>query len=134
VQFVPIPPGDLNVWSEHWLPFIPAIASSTKEPVEQLLPRIASGEVQLALVWDGRQAHALVGMRFHYRGKELVGEVIWLTGLRMKQWRHLLPELERYLKDYVGCKVIRPICRKGWSRQLLKAGYRTTHLMMEKVL
>src|SRR5262245_39635735 len=136
MRLIPIPPTHeaLNETFRHWAPFLDDISRRSKQSIDDLLAQIARHDVQIALVWDGQQAHALIGMRFHYRGEELVGEIVWLVGRGMKQWRHLLPELERYLKDYVGCKVIRPICRKGWSRQLLKAGYKTTHLMMEKVL
>jgi hypothetical protein len=135
MQFVPIPTTlqALQATSEHWLPFLPGIARRSKEPAETLLRRIASFEVQLALVWDGKQALALLGLRYSKRGEDLIGEVIWLTGRGMKQWQHLLPQLEKYLKD-MGCREIRPICRPGWSRLIKPHGYKITHYVMEKVL
>lgn len=135
MHFVPIPTTlqYVTATSEHWLPFIPGISRGSKEPINSILGRIARCEVQIALVWDGKQAHAIVGIQFVRRGEELIGEIIWLSGKGMRKWRHLLPELEQYLRD-MGCKVSRPICRPGWSRFIEPQGYRTTHYVMEKVL
>jgi hypothetical protein len=135
MNFVPIPTTDeyLNATVQHWMPFVPAISRRSKEPVISLLGQIARHEVQLALVWDGEKARALVGIRFCRRGEDLIGEIIWLTGSGMREWRNLLPQLEQYLKD-MGCVEIRPVCRLGWSRFLKANGYKATHMTMEKVL
>jgi hypothetical protein len=136
MQFVPVPtrPEHLRATSRHWLPFLEGISRRSKEPIEELLGLIVSGRVQIALVWDGKKAHAFVGMQYKKRGDELIAEIIWLTGRGMREWRHLLPEMERYLKEHMGCAIIRPICRPGWSRLIRAQGYKTTHLVMEKAL
>lgn len=135
MQLVPIPTTDeyLLAAARHWMPFMEGISRGSKEPVESLIGRVLRFDVQLAMVWDGKQAHALIGIQFVRRGNDLIGEVIWLTGKGMRKWRHLLPELETYLKD-MGCVVSRPICRPGWSRFIEPQGYRITHYVMEKVL
>jgi hypothetical protein len=73
-------------------------------------------------------------MQFRKRGNDLIGEICWLTGRGMKEWQHLLPQMEKYLKEHKGCVEIRPICRPGWSRLLKQRGYKTTHYVMEKKL
>ena len=135
MHFVPIPGRyeDLNNSFDIWSPFLKDISRRSKEPVLDLLAQIARLEVAIALVWDGKAARALVGVRFRQRGNDLIGEIVWLTGKGMREWRHLLTEMESYLKQR-GCVEIKPICRPGWSRFLKQRGYRTTHLTMEKKL
>jgi hypothetical protein len=136
VNFVPIPTTHEHLlrWRDHWLPFLPDVCKRTTEPVESLLDAVASGRVQIALVWDGEKAHALVGMQYRQLGDELVGEIVWLSGKDRAQWVGLLPDMERYLKEHVGCTIIRPICRPGWAPLLKRAGYKMTHLVMERRL
>jgi len=133
--FVPIPttPGDLLAWREHWFPWLADISRRSKEPVADLLRAVLSGYTQIALVFDGEKSHALIGMQYRKRGDELIGEIIWLTGKGMRDWQHLLPQMEKYLKD-IGCSVIRPICRPGWSRLLKQRGYKVTHYTLEHKL
>lgn len=137
MQFVPIPTTFENLKRTFpvWWPFLAKISRRSKEPVGDLLAQIAKHEVQIALAWDEstEKARALVGMRFLRRGDDLIGEIIWLAGGGMREWRHLLPQMEQYLKD-MGCAEIRPVCRLGWSRFLKSRGYKATHMTMEKVL
>jgi hypothetical protein len=119
----------------HWLPFLPKIAQRTKETVATLIGRVMRKEVRLTLVWDdnANKAVALLGLTLHYRGQDLIAELIWLTGSGRLQWEHLISELEQLLRE-AGCVECRPICRPGWSRLLKRHGYKPTHIMMEKVL
>jgi hypothetical protein len=133
MHFVPLQFEDLNKLFLLWSPFLEDISKRSKEPLEQLFAAIKRREVQIALVWDGNKAYALVGMRFVRRGGDVIGEIVWLTGKGMKQWQHLLPEMEQYLRDR-GCAEIRPICRPGWARLLKAKGYRITHYVMERTL
>lgn len=136
MHFVPIPttPDHLRACAKYWLPFLEGISRRSKEPVDDLIDSICSARVQIALVWDGNEARALVGMQYKKCGDDLVGEIVWLTGKGMKDWRHLLPQMEKYLREHVGCRIIRPICRPGWSRLLKNQGYKTTHYVMEREL
>ena len=133
MQLIPIPFDDLDKTAFHWFPFLPAISKRSKETVVNLLGQIKRHEVRIALVWDGQQARALIGVRIIRRGDDLIGELCWTTGQGMREWQHLLDVLEQLLKD-AGCVEIRPICRLGWTRFLKSRGYKTTHMMMEKVL
>lgn len=136
MHFVPIPTTheQLRLWKKHWLPFLPKISQRSKEPVDQLLDEIASQRVQIGLAWDGERAHALIGIQFRKNGNVLIGELIWATGEEMKEWRDLLGEVERFLREHYGCNEVRPICRPGWSRMLKERGYKLTHYVMEKSL
>ena len=137
MHFVPIPTevNALYKLRSIWGPFIPAIAKRSGETQEELFDMIISGRVQIGLVWDGEQARALIGILYRKVGRELVGEVHWVTGFGSKDWQHLLPELENYIKEKAGCTIIKPICRPGWKRLLKQVGgYKETHVMMEKRL
>ena len=127
-------PEDTEKTFPTWYPFLADISRRSKEPVEQLQDQVARGEVQLALIWDGNKARALVGIRILRRGNDLIGEIVWLTGKGMREWQHLLTQMEKYLKEHVGCAEIRPVCRLGWSRFLKTRGYKATHVTMQKVL
>lgn len=136
MRLIPVPITDeaLNATAPHWLPFLPKIAQRTKEPIQTLMRRIASKEMRLVLVWDdeAKKAVALVGVRLHMRGPDLIAEWLWMAGYGRKQWEHLLPELEQLLRE-AGCVECRPLCRPGWARAVLqKAGYKITHIQMEK--
>jgi hypothetical protein len=138
MRLIPIPITDeaLNATADHWLPFLPMIARRSKEPIATLIERVGSKEMRLVLVWDeeAKKASALVGIRLHKRGNDLIGEWLWMAGYGRKQWQHLLPELEQLLRA-AGCVECRPLCRPGWARAMLQsAGYKITHVQMEKSL
>lgn len=138
MQLLPVPMTDehLQRTAQHWLRFLPAIAKRSKEPIRTLFANVMQKDVQPFLIWDEalQCAVAMLGVAYKKRGDDLIGELIWTTGSRRKDWEHLLPELERYLKEHIGCVAIRPICRPGWKPFLKQRGYRETHVTMEKVL
>ncbi len=136
MHFVPIPTSHeaLGKTAHLWMPFIRRLAERNHEPLGSLISVIKNGQVQIGLVWDGERASALLGWMFKDVGTTRVAEVHWLTGRGVKEWRHLLPEMERYLKEHMGCVSIRPIARPGWEKFLKERGYRLTHYVMEKAL
>ena len=96
---VPIDDEALREWAPHWMPFLPMIAKRSKEPLLTLINRVMSKEMRLGLIWDEatNQAKALIGIRLHYRGDDLIAELLWTAGHGRTQWQHLLPELENML-------------------------------------
>jgi hypothetical protein len=145
MRFVPIPTPrsdepirETGIYktSQFWLPFIPRIADRSDETVDELIDHVVSGRVQIGLIWDEkeRKAYALLGIVYSRLGRELIGELRWAAGWGTKEWRHLLPEVEKYLKEHVGCTISKPVCRPGWRPFLKQAGYRQTHVVMEKML
>jgi len=144
MRFIPIPTplkGQLieqtEVWKTRnaWGAFIPRIADRSDETVEELLYLVFSGQVQIGVIFDDDdKPRALIGMIFRQLGRELVGELRWATGFGVKDWQHLLPEVERYMKEKVGCTISKPVCRAGWKPLLKAHGYKQTHVVMEKML
>ena len=136
MHFVPIPTTReaLDKTAPHWLPFVERLAKHTKEPLQGMIETVLGGRTQIGLVWDGEKALALLGWQFKRVGHQLIAEILWLTGRGVKEWRHLLPELERYLREHVGCTIIRPVPRPGWAPFLKEQGYKLTHYVMEKSL
>jgi hypothetical protein len=137
MQLVPIPTGGDAV-EQHaplWMPFLSEIARHSGEKFEDLCAFVLRRQIQVILIWDehAQRAVALIGLRCVKHGDDIVGELVWLVGRGMKRWVHLRPMLERYLKD-IGCQVCRPICREGWKPTLKEAGYKLTHITMEKRL
>jgi len=136
LAFVPIPITQQAVYdcAAFWLPFLEGISRRSKEPIADLVNAVWECRVQIAFVWDGEKPRALIGIQYKKSGDELIAEIIWLTGKGMREWQHLLPEMKRYLREHHGCTIIRPICRPGWSRELKKRGFKTTHYIMELAL
>jgi hypothetical protein len=138
MKLVPIPMTDQHLQQtvQHWGPFLPAIAKRSKEPLRDLIAKVAQKHVQPILIWDDQinLPVALLGVAYHNRGDDLIGEIVWTTGTGREQWQDLLSELERYLKDHIGCAIIRPVCRPGWKKFLQARGYHETHVTLEKVL
>lgn len=130
---IPVTPEHLRATEPIWFPFLERISSRSGEPVASLFDRIMSGEVQPILVWDGEKARALTLLRFFLEGADKVGEWFWMAGDGRRDWQHLLPDVERYMRD-MGCTKTKAVPRKGWARHLQDHGYRTTYYIMEKRL
>ncbi len=113
---------------------MPLLERITNEPLESLISQIVNFQVGIALIWDGAAARALVGIEYKNLGDTRVADIRWVVGKRVKGWRHLLGELEKYLKEHEGCAVIRPICDPRWASFLKERGYKITHYCMEKPL
>ena len=134
MRLVPVRLDELHATGPLWLPFLPSIARRTKESLQELIRKVLSCEVRLTLLMDDDDKPvALLGVRLHMRGDDLIAEWIWMTGRNYKTWSHMLPEFEQLLKQ-AGVVECRPICRPGWVKILKPAGYRLTHITMEKVL
>jgi hypothetical protein len=130
----PVPTPYVDQFLPLISPFLPSIAERGNETVEDLISQMKTGEVQAHLVWDGRQAHALVGTRLLQRANGLLGEVVWTTGQDRASWIGLLSDLEIYLRDHIGCTAVRAIARLGWTKELKRRGYRASHVILEKEL
>lgn len=132
---IPLDDEALKAWAPAWLPFLPGIARRTKETVQALAAQVMLRQTRITLIWndDTNKPDALIGVRLHMRGGDLIAELPWVTGRNYKAWIHLLPELEDMLRT-AGAVEVRPLCRPGWRKLLEAAGYRVTHLQMEKSL
>ena len=137
MRLIPLPldPTALNNSAPFWLPFLPSISRRTKETVPALAGQVMRREIRITLIWDDviDKPVALIGVRLHMRGNDMIAEWLWMTGRQYKAWSHLLPEFEQMLK-LAGAVECRPTCRPGWAKILKAAGYRLTHVVMEKVL
>ena len=143
MQLVPVPTrlDYLNATLSRWAPFLADIAKRSPFTVEDLLRKIHALEVQPVLVLDDAQnAVALLGLSICEENGERIAELVWPTGKQRHRWQHMLPELERYLREHVQCAKCRPVCRRGWKPFLEKHGYtfvrinEDKHVIMEKVL
>lgn len=133
---VPVPIENVRDTAPHWVPFVEAIARRSGCTAPQLVDEILTGLVHPILIWEPETltAHALIGLRFFMRGDDRVAEWVWMTGRCRKSWEHLLPELERYCKEHLGCAALRAIARPGWLKILKPKGYHMTHVVAEREL
>ena len=131
---VPIPSCELERTAPVWLPFVQRIAQRTRNSLAELVAQIRCGEVHIHLAWDpaAGKAHALAGTRILLRDGERVGELVWTTGSGRRHWLPLIDDLERYHREHLGCVGMHAVARKGWTRELVRRGYRITHLVFEK--
>jgi len=145
MKFVPIPTPakgqpieETEVWKTRkvWGAFIPRIADRSDETVDELIDHVFKGRVQIGVIWDEEKdkARALIGIIYSQEGRELIGQLRWATGFGVKDWQHLLPQVEKYLKEHNHCTISKPYCRPGWKPLLKKHGYKQTHVVMEKML
>jgi hypothetical protein len=136
MHFAPLPADDeaLRKLQELWLPFVTSLSKATGEPLSDLIDLVLSTRVQIGLVWNDeeKKAYALAGWTLLRVGPDLIGTIRWLEGFEHERWKHLLPELEQFLTEHLKCTVIRAEARPGWTRDLKRAGYKTTHHVMEK--
>jgi N-acyl-L-homoserine lactone synthetase len=138
MRLVPIPPtADYLKATEakwNWTRLLPHIAKRGGTPLPELIRQAETGETHIVLIIDEADdsATALIGIRFGIGINGPVAFLVWTTGRNMKAWIHLLPDLERYLKEHQGVTQVKPICRRGWRPMLEAAGYRLTHICMEK--
>jgi hypothetical protein len=117
----------------NWTKFLPGVAKRSRDTVEVLLAEVLRGQTQIHLILnDADEAVAMVGTQLTHSSQGMVGNLVWMTGEGRHDWEGLLPALERYLKEHIGCAAIRAECRPGWSKLLKANGYRLTHVVMEK--
>jgi hypothetical protein len=117
----------------NWSRFLPGVAKRSRDTVAVLLDEVLRGQTQIHLIVNADdEAVALVGTQLTQSSQGMVGNLVWLTGTGHRDWDGLFPELERYLKEHLGCVAIRAECRPGWSKHLKAHGYRLTHVVMEK--
>ena len=118
----------------HWLPFLALIARRSKETVRALFDQVVNKQMRLVLVWDddSKRASALVGVRTHMRGDDMIGELLWMAGYGRKDREYLLPELETCCKLDVS-SAGRCAGRAGRG-DAQRHGYKMTHIQMEKSL
>jgi hypothetical protein len=61
-----------------------------------------------------------------------VAEFAYHWGRKREQWAHLLPALEKYHKETLGCVGMTIHAPPYWRRALEDCGYKPTHTIMEK--
>ncbi len=136
MHFVPIPTTReaLDKTIHLWMPFVGEVPKHNGESLQTLIDQILSGRVQVGLAWDGKRAHALVGLTVWPREEGALGEIRWLVGGGMREWESLWDEVHRYMKEHLGCATVKAEFRPGLSKAARRRGYRMTHCVMEKRL
>ena len=131
---VPIPREHVVGTALTWLPFIERIAKRTRCSVVEHVAEIERGDVLLHLAWEPeeKQAYALAGTRIFLRAGKPFARIVWLWGRARQHWQPLLPVLEQYHCDTLGCVGMAIDAPPYWQRALESEGYRTTHHIMEK--
>lgn len=92
---------------------------------------VFDGKALVWIAWDGKSIMAAWAIALHPTDAGLVCSVLACGGERMCDWLPLVGAMEQFAKDE-GCKRVRIVGRKGWSRVL--DGYREKHVVLEKEL
>ena len=131
---VPIPHQYVVRSAVVWLPFIDRIAKRTRCSVIEHVAEIERGDVLLHLAWhpQEKQAYAIAGTRLFLRAGKPVARIVWLWGRQRKLWQPLLPVLEDYHRDVLGCVGMAIDAPPYWRSALEGVGYTATHYIMEK--
>ena len=114
--------------------YLGSIADSFECSFGQLVENIMSDHLQMhvALNANGVHAVAITAIVPRYDG-ETNCQLLGCSGDQAIEWRHLIVDLEEWARR-LGCRMMQPVARRGWSKSLGKYGYRTTHYVLEKVL
>ena len=108
MHFVPIPTTReaLDKTIHLWMPFVGEVPKHNGESLQTLIDQVLSGRVQVGLAWDGKRAHALVGLTVWPREEGALGEIRWLVGGGMREWESLWDEGRRTVVRVPGTCVV----------------------------
>lgn len=136
VIHLPIPTAYAPQTAGVWLPFVERIVKRSRNSIPEMVHMIGQGDLLLHLAWETetKTPHALALTRVILRGGNRVAEFCFHWGKARTKWEHLLPVMEQYHKETLGCTAINIQSPLYWKRALEKCGYRLTHHIMEKDL
>ncbi len=97
-------------------------------PIER---EVLAGLQQLWLAWDGTTIRAAAVTQLVQVNENKICILVACAGDDRKGWLPLLAGLEQFARDE-GCRAMRIIGRKGWSRVL--ENYPVKYMVMEKEL
>jgi hypothetical protein len=92
---------------------------------------VLSGANFLWIAWDGRNVKAAVVTELQKIDDDKICVIIACGGHDMRQWVHLIKEIEDYAWAE-GCKKVRIWARPGWTRVL--KSYGTSRVILERRL
>jgi hypothetical protein len=135
MKLVTIPGGEAGKYAPLWWPIIQKAAMAGGVSNEEL-EQIQNGIMQLhVIVDDAPDTKAVIGTRTYRRGDIQIGEIAVCAGAEMASWIHLLPDLERTMRDLYGAqRIVVEKGRPGWRRALAQYGYHTTRVCFERKL
>lgn len=136
IVHIPIPTEYVRHTAHVWLPFVERIVRRSKNSIPEMVFQIERGDLLVHLAWDpdAKRAHALGLTHIFLQGGKRVGVLAFHWGRDRRKWEHLLPEIEQYHKNYLGCSKFHIHAPLYWERPLEQCGYKTTHHIMEKEL
>ena len=100
---------------------------------ETLKQKVSSGEVILAVVYDGEVIIATVAfeMIFFDTGKKAVN-IQLAGGDRVDEWYHHIIDIADYIAKERGADDVYIIGRPGWQRKLKQFGFELVHTVLHK--
>jgi hypothetical protein len=110
-----------------------ARSSGKYEPAD-VLRLVLAGRMQLwTAVDDAAAVRAVAITEIVSYPRRRVCRLLACTGTGIDDWWPLIAGLEAWARD-AGCTALEPLARPGWERRLKSAGYRKTHIILEKTL
>lgn len=135
-KLVSIPPQQAaEVWPlvREWVDQA-AARSNGRFTETAILGEIEQGRQQLWVIWDpdASEARAVgVSQVLVYPTGLKVADIIILTGVGRKDWKHLMTGFEDWARRE-SCGVVQVFARKGWAREF--PDFKMSHVLLEKKL
>ena len=131
-KLVPIHPADLMRYVSVVVPLLePAIQRGGDMSATDMFREVIAGNLQLWVIQKGGQTMGACVTRLGVRPMRKVATVLYVGGVNMPDWLHLLEQIEGWAKA-VGATRMEVVGRKGWKRVL--TGYRADNVVLTKDL
>ena len=107
----------------------PALERGGDMTATDMFREVVGNNLQLWAIEQGPQVVGAVVTRLAARPRRRVATVLYVGGVNMSDWLHLLEQIEAWAKA-VGASRMEVVGRKGWKRVL--PGYRADSVVLSK--
>lgn len=131
MQMAGVPQDEYPAIAHHIRPFLEAFAKDGAHTVAFFEAQILDRSMQCWIAGDGRiKAVCLTEI-----GTDDLKtcHVSYATGEDHKEWGGLMEQLCLWAKS-IGCVRVRATCRPGYQRLLTQHSFKTSHVVMDRVL
>jgi len=113
--------------AKHWL--VMALMGDPRASIADVMAAISEERWQLWAVLCGKQWSAVVVTEIMVWPKMRTLRVLLCGGRKMRDWVHLIEDLEGHARN-LGCSMVEVYGRRGWSRVL--RGYTERMTLLER--
>lgn len=114
---------------EAWVAEAVEKAQSDQSP-QEIKWHLQRGEMQLFLVWDGKDCPACCILEFTRTARGNMCNIYLCAGRGYREWRHLMEDVKAIARDK-RCTLLQAAGRPGWERALAPDGFKKLRVILE---